>query len=120
VFFDFTVLRLYLLFGRFDFDSGFESRSYAFIFFGCFDFDSGFDFCFESRFHVVWVPHSSPVLGRVGVLPSSLMLVLNHGSSFYLFRVPHSLRFLQKVGVSTCEILKLEAIDSIPIALPCF
>jgi hypothetical protein len=27
-----------------------------------------FDFGFGSRFHAFWVPHSSPVLGRVGVL----------------------------------------------------
>jgi hypothetical protein len=38
-------------------------------------FDSGFalafDFGFAPRFHAFWVPHSSPVLGRVGVLTSA-------------------------------------------------
>jgi hypothetical protein len=43
----------------FDVDPAFD---FAFVF----DFD--FDFVFEPRFHAFGVPHSSPVLGRVGVL----------------------------------------------------
>ena len=49
-----------------------------------------FDVAVDPSFLGFWAPHSSPVLGRVGVLTLPLALILTFGSTvlrLYLFRV---------------------------------